>query len=280
MLAPAIISQRVRCRQIAESDLSELTDLLARGFPRSTRVYWSKGFERLKKLPQIEPMPRFGYVLETERGLVGALLTITSRRPDGRIVANVSSWYVEPNWRSHSTVLVSAATKHKHVTYINTSPAPHTWRTLTAQGYYPYNFGRSAVFALLGLGGGRVHTEIPQGLPEHTMLLDHRSWGCVSLVCEKDGELFPFIFKPRRLDQPPVRVMDLLYCRSTADFARCGAALGRHALLRHGAVAFLIDGKISGLVSHYVEGKEPRYYKGEGPPPLNDLAYTESTILG
>ena len=280
MYAPATMSQRVRCRQIAESDLSALADLLALGFPRSTRATWTNGFDRMKKLPQIEPMPRFGYVLETGHGLVGALLTINSRRPDGRIVTNLSSWYVEPNWRAHSTVLVSVATKHKHVTYLNISPAPHTWPTLTAQGCHPYNFGRSAVFALLGLGGGRVGVDIPQNLPERTMLLDHRAWGCVSLVCEKDGEPIPFIFKPRRLNRPPVRAMDLLYCRSTADFARCAAALGRYALLRHGAVCFLIDGKISGLISHYVEGKDPRYYKGEGPPPLNDLAYTESAILG
>ncbi len=67
-------------------------------------------------------MPRFGYVLEGEQAIVGVLLLISSRRPDGRIVANLSSWYVEPAWRAHSTLLVSMTTKNKRVTYLNASP--------------------------------------------------------------------------------------------------------------------------------------------------------------
>jgi hypothetical protein len=279
MLAPAPPPQRVRCRQIAEDDLATLADMLTRGFPRSHRAYWTNGFERMKALAAVPDLPRFGYVLENEQTLVGVLLLIPSRRPDGRVVANLSSWYVEPDWRAHSTVLVKVATRLKHVTYINVSPAPHTWRTLKAQGCHPYNFGRSAVFAALGLGGGRVSETIPDDLPERDMLRDHRAYGCISLVCEKDGQVSPFIFQSRRLDKPPIRMLDLLYCRSTQDFKRCAPALGRYAL-RHGALGILIDGRADGLVAYYAQGKEPRYYKGEQVPPLNDLAYTEKVILG
>ena len=35
--------QRVRCRPIAESDFAALSNLLARGFPRSNRDYWTRG---------------------------------------------------------------------------------------------------------------------------------------------------------------------------------------------------------------------------------------------
>ena len=103
--------------------------------------------------------------------------------------------------------------------------------------------------------------------------------GCLSLVCEKDGVVSPFIFKPRRLDRPPVRMMELIYCRATADFTRCGAALGRH-MLKRGALGFLIDGRSEALLSHYVADKEPRFYKGPEAPPLNDLAFTEKVIFG
>jgi len=253
--------------------------LLTRGFPRSRQAYWTQGFERLKTLAEVPDMPRFGYVLESEQGLVGVLLLLSSRRPDGRIIANLSSWYVEPAWRTHSTLLVSMATRYKHVIYLNASPAPHTWRILKAQGFEQFNHGRSAVFPALGWGGGRVSETIPGELPEQAMLLDHRAMGCISLVCEKDGEVSPFIFKPRRLDRPPLPIWDLFYCRSSADFAHCAAALGRHAFKR-GALGFLIDGHISGMVSHYVVGKEPRFYKGPEAPALNDLAYTEKVILG
>jgi hypothetical protein len=34
------------------------------------------------------------------------------------------------------------------------------------------------------------------------------------------------------------------------------------------------------MLSHYVEGKEPRYFKGPYRPILGDLAYTEKVIFG
>src|ERR1700722_6376183 len=118
MLAPAPQPQRVRCRQIAQSDLGALAGLLAHGFPRTNHGDWTAGLARIATLPAIEGMPRFGYVLESENGIVGALLLISSRRGT-RIIANLSSWYVEPGWRSHSTILVAMATKQKHVIYLN-----------------------------------------------------------------------------------------------------------------------------------------------------------------
>jgi hypothetical protein len=269
---------RVRCRQIVESDLDCLADLLTKGFPLSRREYWTNGFARWRYLPEIEGMPRYGYVLDSEVGIVGVLLLLCSRRGQ-QIVANLSSWYVEPEWRSHSTLIVSMATKLKHVTYLNASPAPHTERTLDALGFTPYNFGRSAVFALPGRG--KVHETIPNDLPEAQLLRDHRALGLISLVVEKDGILSPFVLKPRRLDKPPAPMMDVIYCRSPEDFAACAPALARHVLPH--ALGFLIDGDMPsrfGILAHYVEGKERRYYKGPWCPTLGDLAYTEKVIFG
>jgi len=226
-------------------------------------------------------MPRYGFVLESESGLVGVLMLLSSQRGD-RIVANLSSWYVEPEWRSHSTLLVSEATKLKHVTYRNASPAPHTERTLEALSFIPYNFGRSAVFALPGRG--RVSDAIPAGLPEAQLLADHRAWGWTSLVVEKDGITSPFVFKRRRLDRPALgrrkpAMMDLMFCRDMDDFRRCAPALARHFLAK-GVLGFLVDGDPDGMLGHYVEGKEPRFFKGPHRPLLGDLAYTEKVVFG
>ncbi|HWY60984.1 MAG TPA: hypothetical protein VNW15_03705 [Rhizomicrobium sp.] len=277
MLAPAPQAQRVRCRQIAQRDLGALAGLLAYGFPRTSHDGWTRGFARICAMPQVEGMPRFGYLLENENDIVGVLLLLSSRRGT-RVIANLSSWYVEPNWRAHSTLLVAMATKQKKIIYLNASPAPHTWRTLQAQGFRPFNFGRSAVFPAFRLGGGHVSDIVPGDLPERELLRAHSAMGCLSLVCEKDGIVSPFIFKPRRLDRPPVQMMELIYCRSTQDFTRCGAALGRH-LLKHGALGVILDGKIAGMPSHYAAGKEPRYFKGPEAPALNDLAFTEKVIF-
>ena len=267
---------RVRCRPIADNDLDGLADLLARGFPDSRRSYWSEGFARWRHVPVVEGVPRYGYVLDGGIGPVGVILLISSKRGE-RIIANLSSWYVEPEWRTHSTMLIAVATKLKHVTYLNASPAPHTWRTLQAQGFMPYNFGRSAVFALPGRG--TVSQTIPGDLPEAQLLRDHRAMGLISLTVEKDGIVSPFVLKPRRLDKPPVPVMDVMFTRAPDDLRRCAPALARHFLPR-GCLGFLIDGDMQGRLSHYVEGKEPRYFKGPHRPVLGDLAYTEKVIFG
>ena len=267
---------RVRCRPITDSDLDGLADLLTRGFPRTCRAYWMRGFARWKHLPVIEDVPRYGYVLDGGFGPVGAILLISSKR-GGQIVSNLSSWYVEPHWRTHSSLLISLATKLKHVTYLNTSPAAHTWRTMQAQGFMPYNFGRSALFALPGRG--TVSDVIAGDFPEAQLLRDHRDMGWISLTVEKDGILSPFVFQPRRLDKPPAPVMDVMFCRGAGDLRRCAPALARYFLPR-GSLGFLIDGDMDALLSHYVEGKEPRYYKGPYRPILGDLAYTEKVLFG
>jgi len=280
--ATAPVGGRVRCRQIAEDDLDGLADLLARGFPHSTRTYWTNGFARWRTMAAVEGLPRYGYVLDggpdpSHARPVGALLVISSRRGE-RILANLSSWYVEPAWRAHSTLLVQMATKLRHVTYLNVSPAAHTWRTLQAQGFQPYNFGRSAVFPLPGRGV--VRETIPADLPEAQLLADHRAWGWTALTVEKDGIVSPFVFKPRRLDRPArLPMMDLVFCRGMEDFRRCAPALARHFLAR-GVAGFLVDGDAEGMLSHYVEGKEPRYYKGPHRPTLGELAYTEKVVFG
>ncbi len=267
---------RVRCRPIADSDLDGLADLLTRGFPGSRRSYWTQGFARWQQMPVIEGVPRYGYLLDGGIGPVGVILLISSKRGE-QIIANLSSWYVEPQWRSHSTLLIAVATKLKHVTYLNASPAPHTWRTLQAQGFEPYNFGRSAIFALPGRG--RVSETIPDDLPEAQLLRDHRKLGWISLVVEKNCVVSPFVFKPRKLDKPRVPVMDVMFTRSPEEFRRSARALARYFLPR-GSLGFLIDGDMEGMLSHYVEGKEPRYFKGPHRPVLGDLAYTEKVIFG
>lgn len=276
--AEAPANQRVRCRQIAENDLDALAELLTEGFPIHDRDHWLSGFRRIAGLAPVDDMPRFGHILESGDSIAGALLSISSRRGE-EVVSNVSGWYVRPAYRAHSTMLVSMATKRKDVTYLNVSPAPHTWRTLQATGWKPYNFGRSGTFPLFTAGGGWVRQVIPADLPERPLLERHRAWGCVSLVCDKDGMLSPFIFKRRRLARPPMPMMELIYCRATVEFERCAGTLARHFLAR-GYLGFIIDGKIGSIPSYYATDKEPRFYKGPRLPRLNDLAYTEKVIFG
>jgi hypothetical protein len=46
-------ASRAQCRPIAEDDLEGVADLLTRGFPRTRRDYWMRGFARWKMLPAV-----------------------------------------------------------------------------------------------------------------------------------------------------------------------------------------------------------------------------------
>jgi len=269
-------ASRVRCRLIAENDLVAVADLLTRGFPNTSRQYWMAGFARWKNLGAVEEMPRYGYLLDTGFGPVGAILMISSRRGE-RVVSNLCGWHVDPQWLNYATLLISLATKLKPVTYLSAAPATHNWRVLQAHGFSPYNFGRTAAFALPGRG--RVSERIPDELPEAQLLRDHRAMGWVSLAVEKDGAYSPFVLRPRRLDKGKVPVMEVMFCRGADDLRRCAPALARYFLPR-GSLGFLIDGDMETLLSHYAEGREPRYFKGPYRPVLGDLAYTEKAIFG
>lgn len=275
---PAAVS-RVQCRQIVERDLDVLADKLTSGFSVHTRDFWVNGLARIAARPAIEHMPRFGYLLDASSGPVGLILTISSRRGQ-QVICNLSSWYVDrPYRRPHARSLPAMATSIDGPIYLNTSPADHTRKTMESLGWTQYNFGRSVAFPVLTLGVGKVREDIPADLPERNLLEDHRALGCVSVVCVKAGVASPFVFRSRRVTRLQLPILELIYCRDTSDFERCGAALGRHFLAR-GFLGFILDGKVEHMPSIYAEGKEPRLYKGPHPPKLNDLAYTEKVIFG
>jgi hypothetical protein len=198
-----------------------------------------------------------------------------SSRRGGQVTTQLCGWHVDPQWQGQSLQLLAQATKLKHVTYVSASPAPHTWRLLQAQGFSPYNFGRTTVFAPPGRG---LVSERPRDdLPEAQLLRDHRAMGWISLTVEKDGVVSPFVFRPQRDGVLPLA--EILFCRGARDLKRCAPALARYFLPR-GSLGFLIDGDMETLLSHYVEGREPRYFKGPYRPVLGDLAYTEKAIFG
>ena len=96
--------------------------------------------------------PRYGYLLEGEHRPVGVLLLLYAERvEDGEafLRCNVSSWYVEEQFRNYATLLTTMAQKNKHVTYVNISPAANTWPIIEAQGFRRYCQGMFVALPLL-----------------------------------------------------------------------------------------------------------------------------------
>jgi hypothetical protein len=278
----------VRCRQIREADLAAVADLLKRGFPTSPRNYWTTAFRRLRAHRPPEGCPRFGYLLEAEGRIVGVLMLIFSQAgATAPIRCNVSSWYVEPEFRGFASALARAAQKLKHVTYSNISPAPHTVPILEAQGYRLYSQGQFAAAPALRWGPAGARARMfraearDRDLPEFDLLVAHAEAGCIVAVCDLDGERQPFVFVRRRLTPARLGVAQLAYCRDTETFVRCAGPLGR-LLLARGYLGVLCDADapIEGLPGVLFRDKAPRFFKGPDRPPLNDLTFTELVLFG
>ena len=142
----------LRCRQIDTPDIEAVASFLARGFPAHDRGFWLDAFARLTKHEPPPGFPKYGYVLESDRVVVGAILLICSTLPPNSDVTtrcNLSSWYVEPGFRPYASMLVAQALRDKNVTYINISPAPHTRPIIEAQGFLRYCEGSFFAVPLL-----------------------------------------------------------------------------------------------------------------------------------
>jgi hypothetical protein len=287
----------VRCRPIADGDAQAIVALLARGFaPRRTPQFWQDVIACLARRAVPADAPRYGYLLESNRAPVGALLQIFSKTPvrddDGsgtpELRCSVSSWYVEPEFRSYAPLLVRQALKRRDVTYLNTSPAPHTRPIAVAQGYAQYSNGTFVAIPLLGRapnGACRIvatpsQPRAPFEPHEHALLEEHAAFGCMSMWCETAERAYPFVFRPRWIMRF-VRCAQLVYCRDVAEFIRFARPLGVHLAAR-GWPLVMVDANapIDGLVGRYFDGIMPKYFKGPAAPRLGDLAYTEAALFG
>ena len=140
----------IRCRQIGAGDIPAVADLLTRGLSDPQPQFWHRALDQLTRREPPPGLPKYGYLLESGGTPVGAILLICSAMPvgetgtPGATVAprcNLSSWYVDPEYRAYAPLLVSQALRHKEVTYLNVSAAPHTWPIIEAQGFSRYSEG-------------------------------------------------------------------------------------------------------------------------------------------
>lgn len=287
--APARQPVRVRCRRMAEADLGQAAALLATGFPDRDAAGWTLVLDLLRERAAPNGVASLGVVLEAESALVGVLLTITRPAERGPARCNMSSWYVEPAFRGYASLLVTAATRDRSVTYVNVSAQRHTRATIEAQGFRRYADGVFVGLPLLATHPLRrvrvVAGEPPAGVAvdpaERAVMRDHAGLDCLAVWCVADGEARPFLFLRRALVGGRVAAAHLVYCRDVADLARFGRPLGRF-LARHGLFAAMVDanGPLPGLPGRFLDDRMPKYAKGAETPRLGDLAYTEAPLFG
>jgi hypothetical protein len=291
-----VLTQKIRCREISETDIDAVAELLTRGFAGRSREYWMQGLRRQAAREVPDGYPRFGYMLDHDGMPVGVLLLLYTSRINGAapaIQCNLSSWYVDPAFRNYAPLLTKIAQRHKEVTYLNISPATWTWPIIEMQGFSTYCSGLFVSIPVLSrvAPGITVETIAPDartiaGLSEADveLLTRHARYGCLSLVCRTPtGGPLPFILLPMRIRRgwiaPPA--MQLIYCRDIAEYVQCVGAIGR-ALIGHGKFAVVLDsnGKVAGLTGFYSNARGRKYFKGPHTPRLADLTDTELVLYG
>ena len=282
---------KIRVRQICEADIPQVVDLLSRGFQRRPRQFWLRVLACLTERPTFTGLPKYGYLLESNR-IVGVILQIFSGLRDGgtsRVRCNVSSWYVEPEFRNYASLLAARALSHPNVTYLNITPAPNTLQMLKIQGYSQYSRGIFVTAPALQLRSAVADVRVAKATAyrgahaddfDRDLLMDHAKYGCISLWCETADRVYPFVFRPRVVKRV-IPAAQLIYCHDVDEFVRFAGPVGRFLAFR-GRPWVLIDsnGPISGLIGQYLDARMPKYFKGADRPRLGDLAYTEAAMFG
>ncbi len=286
-------NQRIRCRLIREADAPALAELLVRGFPERSLSYWTRALDTLARRDAPAAYPRFGYLLEHDGAPVGVILMIfTTWGPEGktRTRCNISSWYVDERYRGYASLLIAAAVRHKDVTYVNISPATHTWPVIEAQGFTRYCDGQMLTAPALSRWapnarprafdprrdyGGALSDE------ERELLASHVEHGCLALVIHEKRNAHPFVFLKRTVLKGLFPTLQLIYCRDIKDFQRFAGPLGRE-LLRRGHPTVLVDARapLPGLIGKFMRNRGPKYFKGPERPRLGDLAFSENVLFG
>jgi len=282
----------IRRREIGPGDIDRIVDLLTSGFRthKRQRCFWERALARLSQHRTPLGYPKYGYLLECNGMPVGVTLMVYSTIiADGRphIRCSMSSWYVQPAFRTYGGQLTSRIFRQKEVTFCDTTPLPSTFPVLQAMGYERYCSGRFVAVPALSASLHEIRVrmaepDIPTGGDlsafEIQLLLDHRDYGCTSVICSATGRRHPFVFHPRR--KGLLRFAELVYCRHLEDFVNFAGPLGRF-LARHGIPLVVVDadGPIAGLVGRYRAGF-PKYFRGPDRPRLGDLAYSERVLFG
>ena len=296
-VAPA--KPALRCRAIGEADLDAVVRLLGQAFPARSAAYWRRGFARHVARPLPADLPRYGFLLEADGEPVGVLLTLHTDqgfRPGGGVRCNLSSWYVDPRFRPQAALLDRLAMRNAGVTYVNVTPAPHTWPLLEATGYVRSVAGQIlALPALARRHPGVSVRPVAAGDPlddldpyERRLLGDHIGYGCLGFVWSDGTESGPIVLQPRRIGLAgllpglEISCLQVIYCRSVADLPRIAAPLGRLMLTRHRTPLLLVDaaGPQAGLAGRFFEGRRVKYTRGPNPVAAGDLAYTEIVLFG
>jgi hypothetical protein len=290
ILSTKELQTSIRSRELAASDIAAVAEMFGRGLGYSTRRFL-RIFDRITQHRTPPGFPKYGYVLEANGSVVGAILLIFSEiRTSDRssIRCHVTSWYVDPPYRSYGALFYLKALSLKDVTYINLSARSSALPFLKIQGFQKYSRGQFVSFPVFNwlsrpgqaqglIVDGPITPNAPFEPFERDLLIDHALYGCLAIWCVTTERAHPFVFQ-KRLFKGFIPGVQVIYCRDPVDLVTFARPIGAYLAAR-GQLIVRIDanGPMQGLTGMYFDCMEPRFYKGARPR-LGDLAYTQTAM--
>lgn len=276
-------------RAIDSTSIDEALSMLRRGFPDRDRNFWESGLER-QLLASHSRFP-VGYLLDTESGPVGIMLTIARDRiaSDGRRYAmvNLCGWYVEPAHRWQAPLMLRRIVKDQQTVFTDLTATPSVARINRALGFQVWSEGE-----LLGFLGQLVLLPCHSGAEvlafdkagwmlreDERILLDHHAgYGCIAAVLCTPTTASPLLFRPvRRRGIPTVQLVYAESRRAVIDQRRVLARF----LLARGALVLSVDAQHKDCPPSMIFRRTiTRFFKGPIERDHLDYAYSEMIVFG
>lgn len=201
------------------------------------------------------PGPNRGFQLLEEERVVGAYIAYYSERELGgesALICNLGTWAVHPDYRGEAFRLLLQLLRQDGFSYTDLTPNPTVQKIIARLGFEPLGTEATAVPNLPWPslpGRGRVSTDparIERELSGEELRLyrDHADAPAVRhLLLQREDERCYVALREDVWRRLPI--CTLLYVGNPALLAAMSGPFARHLLLRHGAVAHVVDGSIA-----------------------------------
>lgn len=153
------MNNRITIRKASLNDEEGVVNLLENFYP-GVPNHWRKIFTPRNWVVE-DDFP--GFVIVDQQKIVGFLGTLFSEHetPKGKVkICNLTTWYVEPEYRQHGLTLFLKVMKTPNVSWTNLTAAPHTYEWLSRSGFKTLNDRQVLILPLPKLFGRNRQKQI------------------------------------------------------------------------------------------------------------------------
>jgi acyl carrier protein len=241
----------VELSPISDADIAAVADFLHVNY--EDRIPWARS---LLAVPWKVAAPNHGFMLHDGRRIVGAHMAFYSERlVAGRMerFCDLGTWYVLPEYRSHSIRLIKALQAQDGYHFTALTPGPKTMTIHTQLGFHRLDTSAALIPNLpWPTLPGRTTISADPDVIENTLAgtelelyRDHaQALAARHLVLLRGADSCYVMYRETRIKAVPVAV--ILHVSDPAPFHRAIVPLTRHLLVRHRLLATLAELRIIG----------------------------------